>query len=164
MTPFFPEEMTITLGPRPGKKSLARLQELAPTHCATLLSAREDAPLIEKICTKIGTSARPCTWVWLPMEGGNIEVLRGTDVHALVETLSAAIKDTAAPHIYLHCSAGIHRTGFFAYILLRLMGLEAQAATQRLAALRAVTAEQVTPERIELAETVALQILDNKQI
>lgn len=98
------------------------------------------------------------------MEGGNLEVLRHTDISALIATLKDAILgvDHDAPpntHIYLHCSAGIHRTGFFAYILLRLMGFDAAAALNELAELRGVTANQVGDDRIKLAEgTVATLI------
>ena len=52
-TPF--PKVQLTLGPRPGKKSLLRLQELRLTHCCTLLSEREGAPAtegeIERVCT-----------------------------------------------------------------------------------------------------------------
>ena len=147
------------MGPRPGKKSIKRLQNLNLTHCCTLLSEREGGPLIEKICTQLGSDARPCAWVWLPIEGGNLEVLRHTDVAGLVAILKAAIAQTQDPHLYLHCSAGIHRTGFVAYILLRLIGYESAAALSELAAWRQVTAAQVGEERIELAEEIALGLI-----
>ena len=149
-TPF--PKVQLTLGPRPGKKSLLRLQELRLTHCCTLLSEREGAPAIEKISARLGTEDQPCSWIWLPMEGGNLEVLRQTDILSLVTSLKAAIGDASDAHVYLHCSAGIHRTGFLAYILLRLMGYDPAAALAALAALRAVTADQVGDERITLAE------------
>ncbi|PYG26428.1 protein-tyrosine phosphatase family protein [Pelagimonas varians] len=142
----------ISLGPRPGKKSIKRLQDLNLTHCCTLLSEREGAPLIAKVCAQLGTAERPCEWVWLPIEGGNQEALRQTDILSLVENLREAIANTPDVHIYLHCSAGIHRTGFFAYILLRLMGHDSAAALGELADLRHVTSNQVGEERIELAD------------
>ena len=144
----------IVLGPRPGKKSLANLQELNLTHCCTLLSEREEAPLIARIAMKI-----PCEWVWLPIEGGHLETLSSTDIEGLIITLSNAIADTESPRLYLHCSAGIHRTGFFAYMLLRLMGMDKEEATSKLVDLRSVTAAQVGDERLALAEDLLADLL-----
>ena len=79
-------------------------------------------------------------------------MLQGTDLAAHFATLARAIADTTEPRLYFHCSAGIHRTGFFAYLLLRLRGLDRDAALTELAAIRPVTAEQVGDERIELAD------------
>jgi len=154
----FPQ-IQITLGPRPGKKSLKRLQELSLTHCCTLLAEREGAPLIAKICKQIGTDDAPCEWVWLPLEGGNLEVLRQSDVAGLVGTLRETIGARTDAHLYLHCSAGIHRTGFFAYILLRLMGFDPSNALCELGKLRPVTSDQVGDERTDLAEEFAMQLL-----
>ena len=145
------KDLELFIGPRPGKKSLAGLEEMRLTHCCTLLSEREDARAISKFCRKLG-----CEWVWLPMEGGRLEVLEAADVGALLRSLEAAIGDEPAPRIYLHCSAGIHRTGFFAYVLLRASGLEATAACAKLAEIRPVTAEQVGEDRLELAERIVL--------
>lgn len=150
---IFPR-IRITLGPRPGKKSIKRLQELNISHCVTLLSEREGAPLIEKICNQLGTGDTPCAWVWLPLEGGKLEILAQTDIQSLVTSLSEAVNDHVDAHIYLHCSAGIHRTGFFAYILLRLMGHDCTTALVELAALRPVTSAQVGEDRIALAEEI----------
>ena len=122
------------------------------THCATLLSEREGAPQIKNICSKIGSEGAPCEWVWLPLEGGNLEVLRQTDVRSLVEKLRNTIDGRPFVHIYFHCSAGIHRTGFLVYIILRLNGHDRAEARTYLERLRKVTADQVGTERLELAE------------
>lgn len=98
-----------------------------------------------------------CDWVWLPMNGGHLETLQAIDMAAYLQTLDAAIADVEAPIIYLHCSAGIHRTGYFAYILLRIMGLGASDALKALEQLREVTAKQVGEERIMLAEALLNQ-------
>lgn len=140
---------SIVLGPRPGKKSFARLDEMNLTHCCTLLGEREDPNPIKKICKKLD-----CEWLWLPIEGGNQEALRTTDLAGHVRALDAVMKEVENPKIYLHCSAGIHRTGFFAYILLRVSGLDPDKALASLSDLRTVTSTQVGDERIALAETL----------
>jgi Tyrosine phosphatase family len=140
-------ELQLFLGPRPGKKSLGTLVALDLTHCCTLLSEREDVQPVRKICQSLG-----CEWVWLPIEGGRLDVLRETDVVGHFQTLIQRIADEPKPRIYFHCSAGIHRTGFFAYLLLRLRGLSRDEAFSELTALRPVTAGQVGEERLDLAD------------
>ena len=143
----------IFLGPRPGKKSLSKLQDLNLTHCCTLLSEREQAPLIKNICKQI-----PGKWIWLPLEGGNLETLRAANISGLIQTLAREIEQESKPRLYFHCSAGIHRTGFFVYTLLRLMGSKAKEASTELAKLRSVTADQVGSDRLALAEEIVAEL------
>ena len=136
------------IGPRPGKKSVATLKSYNLTHCCTLLSKREQARSIEKICQTLD-----CHWIWLPLDGGRLDILRNVDLAGYVARLTDEVaKTTEDPCIYFHCSAGIHRTGFFVYVLLRLQGLSTEQARTALANLRAVTAEQVGPDRLALAD------------
>jgi protein-tyrosine phosphatase len=139
--------ITLVLGPRPGRKSLPTLATRGLTHVCTLLSEREGASTIESLAQKIG-----CTWIWLPIEGGSLDHLRHTHLEHHVTTLLGALRNEPQPNVYLHCSAGIHRTGFFAYTLLRLSGLDSDAARRELARLRPVTADQVGADRLALAE------------
>lgn len=150
------KDFELFIGPRPGKKSLPGLADMRFTHCCTLLSEREDARGIAKICKKL-----ECEWVWLPLEGGKLEVLEGSDIGGLLRKLAEAIREVAEPRIYLHCSAGIHRTGFFAYVLLRVSGLDADAARAKLAEIRPVTAEQVGEDRLELAERIVAGLMES---
>ena len=148
------ENLTLFLGPRPGKKSFDRLAALNITHCCTLLSEREQVRPIENICTRLG-----CSWVWLPLDGGGLEILRNADWAGHIGMLSRAVDGTPEPLLYLHCSAGIHRTGFFAYVLLRLRGLDRTEALRELTALREVTADQVGDERIDLGDELVSDLL-----
>lgn len=144
-------ELCFFLGPRPGKKSMTALSSLGITHCCTLLSAREDVQPIRKICQKL-----ECRWIWLPIDGGRLEILRQTDLTGHLRTLLDNIQNEPEPRIYFHCSAGIHRTGFFVYALLRLCGFCRSRAIAELRKLRAVTAEQVGQDRLDLADELLL--------
>ena len=146
---FKDQSIELFMGPRPGKKSFDRLAGLKLTHCCTLLSEREGAPLIKKIAARLD-----CEWVWLPIEGGHVDTLKQVDLHACFAKLAMALAETSAPRLYFHCSAGIHRTGFFVYALLRAMGLSEEAARARLAEIRLVTFEQVGEERLRLVEAL----------
>ncbi len=143
----------LVIGPRPGKKSIDMLAALNLTHCCTLLSEREDVQPIRKICKKLG-----CDWIWLPIEGGKLDILRQTDLKGHVQAFVQQTKNVPTPHVYIHCSAGIHRTGFFVYVLLRLRGLDREAANVELSNIRAVTAEQVGPERLDLADELVASL------
>src|SRR5262245_19320376 len=106
---------TLILGPRPGKKTKKAIAAQGITHICTLLSEREHATAVQRIDLDLGIR-----WVWLPVAGGGMEVLAGLDVEHMIIQLGGAICETPSPRIYLHCSAGIHRTGFFVSLLLRL--------------------------------------------
>lgn len=142
----------LSIGPRPGKKSIDTLRTLGFTHCCTLLSAREGAEQVRKFCKKMSSEEQTCDWVWLPIEGGNIAVLQATDMKSLMGKLLDVLKSHPSPHVYIHCSAGIHRTGFVAYLLLRMLGSDPQNARVGLESLRAVTYDQVGEDRLEVAE------------
>lgn len=136
----------IVLGPRPGRKSAAALAGMGLTHICSLLGEHEQPRAIESIANQLGLE-----WIWLPVPGGSLETLAGLDTEMLVSSLAQAIAGTQAPRVYMHCSAGIHRTGFFASLLLRLQGFTADEIPRALATLRPVTAADVGDDRIALA-------------
>ncbi len=146
-------EPTFIIGPRPGRKSLARLQDLQLTHVCSLLHDHETPQAIRVLAEKIG-----CEWIWLPVAGGHLDTLRAVDLPAHVIALDKATSKSPQPRIYLHCSAGIHRTGFFAYALLRLLGRNQAEAFAELQTMRAVTAEQVGTDRLALADDMIANI------
>ena len=54
--------------------------------------------------------------------------------------------------VMVHCAAGIHRTGVFAYSLLRATGLSGKGAMTKILELREVTHRGVGKDRIEGAD------------
>jgi protein tyrosine/serine phosphatase len=62
---------------------------------------------------------------------------------------------TQQHYTYIHCSAGIHRTGMITYGLLRYLGKDKNDAKQTLLNLREVTANQVGEERLTWADQFA---------
>jgi hypothetical protein len=139
----------LVLGPRPGRKSKGALSTMDLTHVCTLLHEREGARSVQSIANEIG-----CQWIWIPLAGGGLDELRTLHSEALV-SFGGALTGTVQPRVYLHCSAGIHRTGFFASILLRLQSLDAEAIRHALGELRPTTAQQVGQDRIDLAISIA---------
>lgn len=54
--------------------------------------------------------------------------------------------------ILIHCSAGCHRTGTFAYLVLRLLEIDPERAKAALILMRRETGAEVGPARIEFVE------------
>jgi protein-tyrosine phosphatase len=152
-----PADGGLTLGPRPGKRSKAAMAKMGLTHICTLLHEQESPATIERIAMELG-----CSWVWLSVAGGSLETLRALDTKAMVVQLAEAIAEAPLPRVYLHCSAGIHRTGYFASLLLRLHPMRGDDVPAALAALRRITAQQVGNDRIALAVSRAEELLDGK--
>lgn len=138
----------LILGPRPGKKSKDSIQAQGVTDIVTLLSPHEQPENIRKIASAIGAD-----WHHFPIDGGHFDTLEALDLGKLFLLYDEIAGADDARVVYLHCSAGIHRTGFVIYVLLRYRGLPAEAAAAEVAALRPVTAEQVGTDRLALAET-----------
>ena len=137
----------LILGPRPGKKSKDTIKASGVTDIVTLLSPREQPETIKRIAAAIAAD-----WHHFALDGGHLDTLAAVDlshVFLLWDEIARAEGDRI---IYLHCSAGLHRTGFVAYLILRRSGLTPDEALSGLRELREVTAEQVGEERIALAE------------
>lgn len=142
---------TIILGSRPGKKSKDAIRAWGVTHILTLLSPRERPDGIAKIARGIGAE-----WHHCPVDGGHADTLAKIDLSRLFlhydEIVRHSGEDGDDAVIYLHCSAGIHRTGFVVYALLRYRGLSPEAAREEVAKLRPVTSEGVGEDSLVLAE------------
>lgn len=113
----------------------------------TLLSQREQPDSVKKIAASIGA-----TWHHFILDGGHIETLKGVELSRLFLLHDEIARAQENAVIYLHCSAGLHRTGFIIYALLRYRGVPAAEALKEIERLRPVTAEQVGEDRIALAE------------
>jgi protein-tyrosine phosphatase len=132
----------LALSHRPRRKDIARLRELAVTHVVTLLTDREGAKEIGDAVRQAGL-----TWIWCPLVNGQPPDPGATaTIRPVVAELATLIGEGAG--IFVHCSAGIHRTGMFGYALLRQLGFEPAVARAMLTELRAVTGEGVGEERL----------------
>lgn len=55
--------------------------------------------------------------------------------------------------VLVHCASGMHRTGVFAYCLLRTIGLKGTEAMEKIKTIREITYKYVGKERIQTADT-----------
>lgn len=137
----------LILGPRPGKKSKDTIKASGVTDIVTLLSAREQPETIKRIASSIGAD-----WHHFALDGGHLDTLAEVDLSRVFLLFDEIVRAEGDRIVYLHCSAGLHRTGFVAYLILRRSGLTPDEAFRGLRDLREVTAEQVGEARIALAE------------
>ncbi len=128
-------EGQIAIGHKPGKKLRALLAETGCTRVVSLLSASESR--------KQESAYR----IRLPLDGADPPGPERTpEVLALFEKMTAEL--AGGGKLYLHCSAGLHRTGMIAYAYLRHLGFTREQAVAKITELRELTANQLrTPRR-----------------
>lgn len=138
----------LAIGHRPSAKLVSDLKLQKATHILTLLSEHEGALLI-----KSTTVQQQMEWLWFPMESAKPPTEEQLTVLAQVFLKMKEILNNGG-NIYLHCSAGIHRTGMISYAFLRFIGNEHETAIQLLQALRALTGDGVGAERVAWGNSI----------
>lgn len=137
----------LAIGHKPGGKlSFAGLKAAGTTAVLTLLMEREGAREIGTGVEKAGMN-----WLWFPFSAVNPE--ENSVVEALFQRMKQELDKEG--RIYLHCSAGIHRTGMITYAFLRHLGLSPEEAMNKLTSLRKITAEGATEKRIAWGDLFA---------
>lgn len=140
----------LALGPRPRVRALPDLRAAGATHIATLLSEHEGARDVGDAAVRAGLA-----WLWLPLPNGDPPPqARTPELLAALDAWISHLSGGAA--IYLHCAAGIHRTGTIAHALLLRLGLPASDARRLLSALRPITAAEVGEHRLAWGLRVAM--------
>lgn len=136
---------SMAIGHRPKKKSLPGFPAAGVTSLLTLLSESEGAKEIGEQCQRHGI-----VWHWLPFVSGDPPPSkRNKEIAETFERLKNEL-DTGG-QIFVHCSAGIHRTGMITLAILRYLELSKLEADRLLNELRPHTAENVGSQRREWA-------------
>lgn len=137
----------LCVGHRPGKSSFSVLRDAGVTHVITLLGPAEGA---EELIGRI--KAAGFESIWLPLAGAKPvdDPDRLEEITAFYGELRSLLQEGNT--LFLHCSAGIHRTGMIAYGLLRYLGLSEAEGVSRLGRMRQVTIDGVTDARLEWGE------------
>ncbi len=138
----------LAIGHRPATKFVNDLRLQNATHILTLLSEKEDARKIEALTKKNGLD-----WLWFPMDSAEPPAEeRNTEVAELFRNMKEVLHSEG--RIYLHCSAGIHRTGMIGYAFLRYIGNDEEKANKLLLNLRVETSEGVGEKRRDWGNTL----------
>jgi hypothetical protein len=137
----------LAIGHKPGGKiSFEGLKNEGTSAVLTLLNENEGAAAIGKQLRTVNIE-----WIWFPFSASKPH--DGEDIaqiYSLYNQLASLIN--AAAKIYIHCSAGIHRTGMITYGFLRFLGQGKTEAFGILQSLREVTAAQVGEARLIWAD------------
>ncbi|MBX7242735.1 MAG: HIT domain-containing protein [Bacteroidia bacterium] len=125
----------LAIGGRPGMNLIELLKSENCSTIVTLLKESERA-IAEEIGNK--ASLENMDWVWLPLSASALPPEKETEK---VRRVFATIKEklTNGERIFIHCAAGIHRTGAFTYGLLRYLGNSGETAREIIKQLRPIT-------------------------
>lgn len=127
----------IAIGHRPGKKLRKLLELEGCTHRLSLLSEKE----MRKPSKTAGNR------IHLPIESANPPgAARISEILACFELVKNLLKQEAK--IYIHCSAGLHRTGMITHAFLRYLGFSRESALEFIHELRDITAREVGEWRL----------------
>ena len=139
---------SLAIGHRPKLSAMKTLREQGASHVLTLLSDAEGARTVGGAARREGIQ-----WLWFPMSSASPpNDARLPEVRDIFERIIDVLKDGG--RIYVHCSAGIHRTGMFVYGLLRYAGMSACQARRTLRLLRPITMEQVGGGRLAWGDSL----------
>jgi len=147
----------IALSHRPKRQHLNVLRENGCTHLCTLLCHRERA---EGIGTRLAEvyEDQHVTWIWIPLPNAHCPDYTSKIMDSIYEGLQKliqALKEGGS--IVIHCSAGIHRTGLIANLLLRYLGYEKEEALQMLGKMRTITGKEVGDYRLLWADSFLMK-------
>lgn len=135
----------LALWHRPRLRAIPYLEKAGCDRVVTLLSEREGAREIGAAVTEAGLA-----WTWIPLDSGRPP--EGRVSAGFVSELEALLDRLAdGESVLLHCSAGIHRTGMAALVLLLLEGATDEEAAAALAGMRSHTREGLRPEHFQWA-------------
>lgn len=146
------EKGFLAIGHRPSAKLVSDLKLQNTTHLLTLLSENEGSRDIKILSDKSGIG-----WLWFPMQSAGFPTEdRHQELVKLFKQMNSILLDGGK--IYIHCSAGIHRTGMITFAFLRFIGLSKEEAETKLAELRPTTSEGVGEDRMEWGNSVLTQL------
>lgn len=125
------------------------MRDAGVTHIVTVLSEMEKPHAIGEAAQTLGLE-----WLWIDLGSTkNLPARRKPQISEALESMAAIL--AGGGRIYLHCSAGIHRTGMIAAALFFHLGRDEAQTKAALAALRPLTAAEMGPDRFAWARSFA---------
>lgn len=141
-------EGSILAGPRPGKKLLNQFVGIVDV-VITLQWETEQPEQIESICTSLGFE-----WKWVPIKAVNWIIYKDDEkrnsLFASLQSAKSLLEQGKT--LLIHCAAGIHRTGFFVYNLLRLSGFSQSLTLDAILTFRPQILSRIGKHRLTISE------------
>lgn len=135
---------SIAIGHKPGRDLRAALEAGGCTHVLSLLSERESP--------REATSTR----LRLPLASADPPAAaRIPEILECFAQLRALLEEGAK--IYIHCSAGLHRTGMITHAFLRSLGYSRDEAMALIRELREATADGAGAHRLDWGDQFAVE-------
>lgn len=129
----------MALSHRPKLKAIAWF---AGQGCQRVLTIQGEDESPEQIGDAVRAAGLAWTWIKVGdgrFPAGKADVLMRQGLQELIACLQAG------ESVLIHCSAGIHRTGMFAFALLRSLGLPEPEALEKIAMMRPHTRNGMRP-------------------
>ena len=151
---------------KPTKSDIARLKkDYGVNTILTILYEKEQPELIKKYVDEI----QDIKWIHLPLRGANMSLFMKPETQKMIINcileLFEFMKDNKIV-LYIHCAAGVHRTGTILYTILRGTGETPETAMTAIKAIRIETHRNCGEHRIKYAEEFLvrplLEALKNK--
>ena len=139
----------ILVGGRPSEKTIQRLKYEGCNTIVTLQTANEKVDALSKTI-----QANDIQWIWLPLSASSLPAVTvGDKTHLALKEVAKRLDNGHS--VFIHCAAGIHRTGAFTYGLLRYLGFDKSTATALIGSTREVTQRSAIAEHWDWAEQCA---------
>ena len=143
---------------RPTSKDLKFIKLTYGVNCVlTLQHSNEKPEEIKKICEENNLK-----WLHVDLQGANLPYMQKPETQKLlinsIKILTQVLKNYSV-NLFIHCAAGIHRTGTVVYSLLRYFGESPDSALKALEYIRSETRKEVGQKRIEYAENLIIPFL-----
>jgi hypothetical protein len=123
----------------PGHGGVTRWAAAGADVVVTLQRQSEMSETVIEQCHESGIE-----WIHLPLRGRDSLTNPTEEDNFSIRRVSLIVDFLkSGKNVVVHCSAGMHRTGFVCYLVMRLSGLSATESLQILHGMRAVTYEQI---------------------
>ena len=151
---FFPLKTgsLISCHGKPKKSDLIFLKDKHDlNYVLTILHSGEHPETIKKYCEEIGN----IEWENLPLKGANMALFMNKEVQSMIiNNIMKIMKEMNEKKliIFIHCAAGVHRTGTILYTILRCAGESKENALEAIKKIRIETWRNCGENRINYAE------------
>lgn len=139
----------LALSERP---KIKEIKQLIPSECSRIVTI---LPPKGERAQMIGTEAATLNieWTWLKLSKANYLTIQEANMFrmSLTQIYNAIL---SGENVLVHCSAGLHRTGMFAYALLKLGGLDHQQRLAVIKNMRSETFDALEEKYIKLADSL----------